>query len=124
MSIYGRYIKDYPDPRLRKFSSETEKRTLTIQVTRYAGYPHFFASLTEEGNPLWSTSENDWIYCWDDGDAAERVTHSPELSTHQQVLEWIDKTIKSDFPGDRDLEINDYTDVEANWLIKYRKEER
>ncbi len=69
-SVTGGYLKDLPEPRLRKFVGTVgENRRGALSVAHYENVGmHYYIKCTVEGNPIAGLHDGEltWIYAWDD----------------------------------------------------------
>jgi hypothetical protein len=88
--VMGGYLKDIPDPHIRRFP-DYGKRHVSVNVTTWAGYApgaiHWRATINEEGNPLWDSREGVWRKAWDDTGDGGRID-SEAFLVEEQAVDW------------------------------------
>lgn len=122
--LSGGYLREIPKPHIRRYPNSKSKRTLTIQVLQYPGFPHYFVVLRGEHNTIWNSQEEVWQEAWDDKEGAAPYHDSGELDNYQEVLDWIEANAEKYFPScDWKYELDEFTSVESGLLMKYKSQD-
>jgi len=115
--ITGGYLKDVPLPHKRRWPGEKRQREVHAQIARYVGAMgrHYYASIQEERNPIWDTSDAfgrpgvaGWVCCWDDEGCKGKQLFTEKFDTHVQAMGWVKRMMTEHFP-DHELIVDDYS---------------
>lgn len=82
---------------------DASKRPVTISITNYRGYPHYFVRLREAENPYLGMYDGHraWISEWDDPELRGRSVDSHELGSREEAIAWAEEAYAREFGEER-----------------------
>ncbi len=111
----GNFPEDFPKPHIWYFPHpEGKKRKvkwLTSSFLDYSyaiGAKHYYGTLTEEENYIWSFKEGAWCRPWHNPGGK---SFTKRFLKEHRVKEWLKKTFKKEFDPEKYELVNEYEDL-------------
>lgn len=109
MTTTGGYLREIPEPHRRKWPESKERRTVSVSLGRFTGFPHWHVTIREEDNPIWDSRDAaewkrpgeaiGWTLCWDDHSAERKgKTFDGTFDSQSEAMRFIEQVTQEYFP--------------------------
>jgi hypothetical protein len=120
----GGYLRDIPDPHVRRWPGDAKPRDVRVHIMRYYGIGiHYYATVEEEDNPLWDEATQCWRVAWDDDAARGRHFDSHACLSYHWAKWWAKAVLEKHFQGDTYRAIGWSVDEDTDDVMRWFQRE-